>query len=147
VSDIEFFDQKRKKYRGGTIIGTLIFFVAWLLRCVIKISEPEMETFHIIVLTILILSICSQAYFAVKLKFIEKKIKRDPVLKEALHNEWVRLNELKAWKVAFFSIIIYIIFVGILSFSVKINDTMLIVVTALLVGFGSYNTTLQILDK
>ena len=147
TDQIEIFDQKRKKYRGGAIVGTIIFFIAWLLRSIIKIFALEMETFHTIVFTLLILSVIFQAYFAIKLNIIEKNIKSNPILKEALHNELVRLNELKAWKVAFFSMIIFIVIVGILSLSVKINDTMVIVVTALLVGFGSYNTTVHILDN
>ena len=144
---IEILDQKRKKYRGRAILGSIVFFVAWLLRSIIKIYDLEMETFHTVVFIVLLLSVCYQAYFAIKLNIIKKRIKRDPLLKEALNNEWVRLNELKAWKVAFFSMMIFIVLVGILSFSVHIRDTMLIVVTALLVGFGSYHTTVYILDR
>lgn len=147
TEQIEILDQKRKKYRGRTILGTIIFFIAWLLRSIIKIYELEMETFHTAVFIILLLSLCYQAYFAIKLNVIEKHIKRNPFLKEALYNELVRLNALKAWKVAFFSMMIFIILVGILSFSVQIRDTMLIVVTALLVGFGTYHTTVYILDR
>ncbi|MBN1999054.1 hypothetical protein JW935_15960 [candidate division KSB1 bacterium] len=144
---IEIFDQKRKKYRGDTIIGSIIFFIAWVIRSIIQIFELEMVTFHTIVFIILLLAICYQAFFAVKLNLIEKKIKSNPALNEALHNELVRLNELKAWKVAFFSVILFIVLVGILALTVKIDDTMLIVLTALLVGFGSYNTTVYVLDN
>ena len=116
TEQIEVLDQKRKKYRGRAILGSIIFFIAWLLRSAIKIYELEMVTFHTVVFIVLLLSICYQAHFAIKLNLIEKRIKRDPVLKEALNNEWARLNALRAWKVAFFSMMIFIVLVGILSF-------------------------------
>ena len=57
TEQIEILDQKRKKYRGRTILGTIIFFIAWLLRSIIKIYELEMETFHTAVFIILLLYI------------------------------------------------------------------------------------------
>ena len=147
TEQIEIFDQKRKKYRGGHIIGIIVFFFAWLLRCVIKIFELEMETFHTVVFVFLILSVLFMAYFAIRFNIIEINIRKDSILKEALHNELVRLNRLKAWKIAFLSIVIFLIIVAILSAFVQINDFMLIFVTALLVGFGACNITIHILDR
>ena len=138
---IELFDRKRKKYRGGHVTGFIVFLIAWLVRTVLKIFELEMDTLHTLLLSVLILSVLYQGYFAVRLKLIERDIRNDPHLKEALHNELVRLNELKAWKTAFFAVIVFIVMMGILSLAVHIRDTMLIVLTTLLVGFGAFNTT------
>ena len=144
---IEVFDLRRKKYRGGYVTGFAVFLIAWLVRTILKIFELEMDTLHIILLCLLLLSAFYQAYHAIRLKYLEKDIRGDPFLKEALHNELVRLNELKAWKVAFFSVIVFIVLVGILSLTIHIRDTMLIVITTLLVGFGTFNTTVYILDR
>jgi len=78
---------------------------------------------------------------------VERKIRKDPVLKEALYNEMVQLNELKAWRAAFFSLILFILLAAYLIVADILKDPMILVVTALLVGFGSYNVTVYLLDK
>ena len=78
---------------------------------------------------------------------MERKIRKDPVLKEALYNEMVQLNELKAWRAAFFSLILFILLAAYLIVADILKDPMILVVTALLVGFGSYNVTVYLLDK
>lgn len=87
------------------------------------------------------------AYFAARLVIVERNIRKDPILKEALYNELVRLNELKAWRIGFFSLIVFIILAAYLIVADLLKDPMLLVVTALLVGFGSYSITIYLLDK
>ena len=74
-------------------------------------------------------------------------MKQDPRLKEAMNDERIQLNELRAWKVGFFALIGFIIFAAIVSLLIEINDMMLVYLTALLIGFGARNTAVYLLDR
>lgn len=144
---IEIMDQKRNKFRRGYIIWLVVFFIAWIARSILKIFELEMDLFEIILLVILIFSVAVQAFYALKDNLLNLKLRKDPALREAVNDELVQLNELKAWKTAFFSLIGYVVFVAILSLFITFNDPMLIYITALLIGFGSYNTAVYFLNR
>jgi hypothetical protein len=147
TNQIEMYDRKRKKYRGGHIIGFIVFFIAWIVRTLIKMLELKLGTLYTGSMIVLLLAIAVMAYFAARLVIVERKIRKDPIIKEALYNELVRLNELKAWRIGFFSLIVFIILAAYLIVADLLKDPMLLVVTALLVGFGSYNITVYLLDK
>lgn len=144
---IEIADQRRTRYRGGHIVWLIVFFVAWVIRSILKVAELEMDTLHTVLLAILILSVLAQAYYAVRIKLLEREIRHDASLKEALNNELVRLNQLKAWRVSFFAVVLFIVLVAVLSLWIDFNDLMLLFITALVVGFGTYNTTVYFLDR
>ncbi len=147
TSRIEIFDHKRMRYRGGALIGSIIFFIAWIGYVLLRISAQNMDVLRTIILAILILAVIFQAYFAVRLNLLERQIRKDPILKEALDNELVQLNELKAWRTSFFSVIGFVIIAAITSFFVDITDLMLIFITALLVGFGTHNIAAYFLNR
>ena len=147
TNQIEMYDRKRKKYRGGHILGFIVFFIAFIVRTLIKMLELKWGTLYTGSMIVLLLAIAVMAYFTARFLIVERKIRKDPVLKEALYNELVRLNELKAWRIGFFSLIVFIILAAYLIVAELLKDPMLLVVTALLVGFGSYNITVYLLDK
>ena len=147
TTKIEMFDQKRKRNRGGGLIGSAIFLIAWIGYVVIRISCLNIDLLRTIVLVVLILAVLFQAYFALMNVLLEREIKKDPQLKDALNNELVQLNELKAWRASFFSVIGFIIVAAVLSIFVQINDIMLVFLTALLIGFGTHNTAVYLLDR
>jgi hypothetical protein len=140
-------DQKRRKFRGGHLIGFSVFFVAWIIRSALKVAESENDLVYTILMILLLLSALFQAYYAIKGKRIEDEIKKEPFLEEALNNELIRLYELKAWRTAFFSVIGFIFLVAVISLFVEFNDIMLIFLTTFLVGFGTYNLTIYVLDR
>lgn len=147
TNQIEILDEKRRKFRGGHLVGFSVFFVAWIIRAVLKVVEIENDLAYTVLMVLLLLSVLFQAYFAIKGKAIEDEIKKEPFLKEALNNELIRLYELKAWRVAFFSVIGFIFLVAVASLFVEYNDIMLIFLTTFLVGFGAYNVAVYILDR
>jgi uncharacterized protein with PQ loop repeat len=147
TTQIEVFYQLRKKYRGAHVLGLSIFFFAWIARSIYKISTSNMENVHLIIFILLLLSLAYLAYFAIRFNIIERKIKQDPSLREALHDELFQLNELRAWRTAFFSVISFNLIVALLSLFIVFEDFMLIFITTLLIGFGSYSLTLYILDR
>ena len=147
TTQIEMYDQKRKRFRGGALIGSAIFLVAWIGYVITRISCLNNDLLRTIVLAILILAVLFQAYFAIKNVLLEREIKKDSQLKDALNNELVQLNELKAWRASFFALIVFIVVAAVLSIFVQINDIMLVFLTALLIGFGTHNTAVYLLDR
>jgi hypothetical protein len=147
TTQIEIYDRKRKRYRGGGLIGSIVFFIAWMGYVILRLSCQTMDLLRTIVLVILILSVVIQAYYALRANLLERQIRKDPVIKEALDNELVQLNDLKAWRASFFSVIGFIGVAAIASIFVQINDLMLVFLTALLIGFGTHNTAVYLLDR
>ena len=147
TTQIEIFDRSRKRYRSGLLIGSFVFLLAWFGYILVRVSPRPMEIFHTIVLVVLITSLVVQAYYALRTTLLERQIRRDAKLNEALNNELIELNELKAWRAAFFSVLIFIAIIGVFSFFVQIKDLMLVLLTLLLVGFGAHNLAVYLLDR
>lgn len=147
TTKIEELDQKRKKNRLGFLIWSITFFTAWFIRSALKIFEVDNDLFYILLMIVLLLSIAFQVLFAIKDRKVNTNIKNDPLLKEALNDELVQLNSLKAWKIAFFATIGFVVFSAILWLLIDINDMMLIFLTTLLVGFGAYNISVYTLNR
>ncbi|MCX6554963.1 MAG: hypothetical protein NTZ12_08125 [Candidatus Aminicenantes bacterium] len=146
---IEIYDQKRKNFRGGYILGDIVFLVAFIVRSAMKISGKGTGTLWTGLHVILVFSLLWLAYFSIRLLFVERTIRRDPVLNEALHNELDRLNELKAWRIAFFSLIILNLIATYLFhiFDIPLRDPIILIITSLLVGFGSFDLARYLLDR
>jgi hypothetical protein len=147
TTQTEIFDQDRKRYRSGLLVGSIIFLVAWFGYILVRVSPRPLELFHTIVMVVLIVSLLIQAYYAVRTNLLERKIRKDAQLKAALNNELIQLNELKAWRAAFFAMLGFIILTGVFSFFVQIDDLMLVLLTLLLVGFGAHNLAVFLLDR
>jgi hypothetical protein len=147
TNQIEMFDRKRKKYRGGSILGFIVFFIAWTVRALIKMLELNLGTLYKGSMIVTLLVIGVMAYFVARFLIVERKIRKDPILKEALYNELVRLNEFRAWRNGFFSMILFILIAAYLIVADLLKDPMILVGGAILVGFGSYNITVYLLDK
>ena len=147
TTQIEIFDRDRKRYRSGLLVGSIIFLVAWFGYVLVRVSPSSPELFHTIVMVVLIVSLLIQAYYAVRTNLLERKIRRDAQLNAALNNELIQLNELKAWRAAFFAMLGFIILTAVFSFFVQIDDLMLVLLTLLLVGFGAHNLAVYLLDR
>ncbi len=143
----EIMDQKRKRYRRAHVIWFAVFFIAWIIRSALKLFELDLPLLENMLLLILIISVAVQAFYALKDNMLAIELRKDPQLKEAMNDELVQLNELKAWKAAFFSLIGYIIFVALLSMFIDFNDLMSIFITALIIGFGTYNSAAFVLNR
>ena len=143
TTKIELFDQKRQRNRGGFLVWSTIFFIAWFFRAGLKLLEVKNDLIYTILFVLLLISVGFQIVFILKDHRLETEMKRDPLL----NDELAQLNELRAWKVAFFALIGFILFAAILSMLMEINDLMLIYLTALLVGFGTRNMTVYFLNR
>ena len=147
TTSIELHYQLRKKFRGAHILGLIIFTLAWIARSVYKTANLDIENVHLVIFIVLLFSLAYLAFYAIRLNMLEHRIRSNPDLKEALYDELFRLNELKAWRTAFFSVIGFNVVIAILSLFIHFEDLMLIFITVLLIGFGSYSLTLYLLDR
>jgi uncharacterized membrane protein YbhN (UPF0104 family) len=148
-NQIEIYEQKRKRFRGGYILGDIVFLALFVARSVLKIAGTQAGTLWNALHVTLVISLIWLAYFSFRLVFVEREIRRDPLLNEALHNELDRLNELKSWRIAFFSLIILNLVAAFLFhiFSVPLKDPIILIIVSLLVGFGSFDTARYVLDR
>lgn len=147
TTQIEIFDRDRKRYRTGLLVGSLVFLLAWFGYILVRVTPQPQELLHTIVLVVLIASLIVQAYFALRTTLLERNIRKDARLKEALNNELIQFNELKAWRIAFFAVVGFIVITAGFSFFVQIEDLMLVLLTLLLVGFGAHNLAIYVLDR
>ena len=145
---IEIYDRKRKKSRGRFILSFGIFFIAFIAWSVLKIANTQagtLWTIRQVVLGLAFLCIC----FNIRLALIEREIRKDPLLKEAIYNELDRLNELKAWKIAFYSLTILTL-ISIYLFhilAVPLKEPIILIITYWLVAGGSFSFARYFLDK
>lgn len=147
TTKIERVDQQRGKNRQGFLVWSTIFFISWFIRSGLKIAEVENDTVFTVLLVVLIISLVLQVVYMFRDHRLYVEMKQDPRLKEAMNDERIQLNELRAWKVGFFALIGFIIFAAIVSLLIEINDMMLVYLTALLIGFGARNTAVYLLDR
>jgi len=147
TTKIEMMDRKRKAFRRGYISAMLVFVLAWIARAVIKNLAIKNDLLETLILIILLLCVLIQAFFVLKEGLLGRQINRDPLLKQAMNDELVKLNELKAWKTSFFALMGYNIIVAVLSLFVTFNDLMVIFLTAMLIGFGSYHISNYLLNR
>ena len=145
---IETYDRKRKKSRGHFILSFGVFFIAFIAWSVLKIAGTPAGTLWTVRQIALGLGfIC--IFFGIRLALTERTIRKDPLLKEAIYNELDRLNELKSWKVAFYSlniltlIAIYLFHI----FDVPLKEPIILIITYWLVGYGSFELTRYFLDR
>ena len=147
ASKIELLDQKRKSYRKGYVSGFFVFLAVWIMRSALKTLCLGTGIVQDSLLALLILAALVQAFYVVKEARLKDEFRNDKFVAEALNDELVQLNELKAWRTAFFALIGYIVLIAVLSFFVAFNDLMMLLITAVLIGFGSYNAAVFFLNR
>ena len=146
---IEIYDRKRKKYRGGYLLGDIVFLIVFIARSAMETADTKAGTLWTILNVIIVLSIVWMIYFTTRLVIVVREIRRDPLLKEALNNELDRLNELKAWRVGFFSLIFFNL-IALYVFhvmAVPLKEPVILLIISLLVGFGSFDIARYVLDR
>lgn len=145
--EFEALNQKRNAYRRGYLFGLGAFLLAWLVRSAVRLIHLGGGLLDGLLIALLVICVGVQAYFALQENLLRVKMQKDPVCREMMMDELVRLNELKAWRTAFFALIGYILALAILSCFVVIQDLMMVLITALLIGFGAYHAAAYRLNR
>ena len=148
-SKIETYARKRKELRGGHLLGYIIFFVVFIVRSALKIAGTQAGTLWTALHVIMALSLLWLLYFSIRLFKVQREIGADALLNEALNDELDRLNELKAWKAAFYSLIVFNL-VAVYLFhimAIPLKEPVVLIVSNLLVGTGSFDLARYFLDR
>jgi magnesium-transporting ATPase (P-type) len=143
---IERFDRERKYLRGAQIVAMVLFFINWVIFCGLEISGSGEGKFAKTMLIFIYAFVAALVLIGIRLRRNAYLINHDPVLKEALNNELVRLNRLRAWKAAFFGMLVCLVMTGILSQLFEIKN-LLILSSAVIVGLGTRNIVFYLLDR
>jgi hypothetical protein len=143
---IEIFDQKRIQFLKWQIIGIMVFLIISITEMILKFSGIPIQDIRLISLPILVFSVLLQAFFVMKLAFLQKKINQDIELKNALDNELVNLNRMKAWRTGFIILALSTCVFGVLSIFFPV-DPVYAALTSIIAGAGGYNLGFFVLES
>jgi hypothetical protein len=146
-NEIEAIDQRRRSYLRGYLIPFIAFMIFMIIRFFFRAGDLNKEPVGIAVLVGLIIAVAVQAYYMIRLSLLQKSIRSDPVLKEALDNEMVRLYEIKSWKAAYIAAIGAAFFFAFASFFYPVCDPVLVALAATIAGAGAYRASFYILYR
>ena len=93
---IERFDRERNILRGAQIVAMVLFFIAWVIFCGLEINGSGEGKSAKTLLILIYIFTAALVVIGIGLRRNAYLINHDPVLNEALNNELVRLNRLKA---------------------------------------------------
>ncbi|MBE0687132.1 MAG: hypothetical protein IH585_14170 [Anaerolineaceae bacterium] len=143
---IEVFDLKRIRFLKWQIIGVMLFLIISISEMILKFSGIPIRDIRWISLPLLIISVLLQAIFVMKLAFLQKKIDKDMELKQALDNELVNLNRMKAWRTGFIILALFTGVFGVLSIFFPV-DPVYAALTSIVAGAGGYNLGFFVLES
>lgn len=140
-SEIERLDQQRMRYLEWYLIGSIVFIILSVTRYFLRLGDLNASPVGQAVLYGLILSLLVLAVSALASTRLGRKINQDPALKEALNNELVQALDVQSWKAAFFGAIGTTMFFALSWFFYPVCDPVMVALTAIVVGLGSYQGT------
>jgi hypothetical protein len=140
-SEIERLDRQRMRYLEWYLIGCVVFIILSVTRYFFRLRDLNASPVGKAVLYGLIVSLLVLAASALASARLGRKIKQDPALKEALNNELIQALNVQSWKAAFFGAAGTTIFFALTGFFYPVCDPVMVALTAIIVGFGSYQGT------
>lgn len=146
-SEIEIWEKRRVRYLEWFLVGFVIFMILSITRFFFRASGLNSKPIGVVVLAGLVLSVLILAASTMALAKMNSRFKEDPVLREALKNELVSYVELESWKAAYFGAIATTMFFAIAWFFYPVYDPVLVSITAIIAGAGSYILTFYIKYK
>ena len=143
-SEIEFWEKRRMRYLEGLLVGFVVFMILSIIRFFFRASGLNSTPIGYVVLAGMVSSVLILALGTYGLGKMNARFKQNPALKEALMNELVTYIELKSWKAAYIGAIATTVFFAITCFFYPVYDPVLISLTAIVAGAGSYHLTFYI---
>ena len=140
-SEIEKLDQKRMKNLELYLIGVILALILSITRYFFRLGDLNSQPVGLAVLIGLVLSVFILILSTIRSARLKKKIMSDPSLEAALSNEFVRSLDVQSWKAAYFGAIGTTIFFAISSFFYPVCDPVMVALTSIIAGIGTYQAT------
>jgi hypothetical protein len=141
VSDIDMLDKKRMGYLALYLVGFVFFLILSVTRYFFRLRGLNSQPIGIAVLIGLLLSLLLLVISTIGSLSLGRKIKRDPLLKEALYNELVRSLEVQSWRAAYFGAAATTVFFAVAWFFYPLCDPVMVALTSIIAGLGAYQAT------
>ena len=140
-TDIERLDLRRLRILGTYLIFFVGFVILTLVRFFFRVPGLNERPIGLAVLAGLIVTLIAQVVSIFMQARLVAKINKDPRLKAAFDNEWLRLLETQAWKAAYIGAAGTVLFFAIVSAFYPVCDPVMIALTAIVIGAGAQRTT------
>ena len=141
------FEQKRRTYHRGWLLGFILFTVLWVVRFALRWAEVQSRSIDIGLAVGFILAIPLMLYFIVKLDSLRRQAKNDPELSALLQDELILHHQLQAWKYGFIAMAACLGVFIVLSVFLDFKDTNAVLFTALWAGFGGYHLSFYRMER
>ena len=140
--EIEMLDQRWKKNLAWSLIGSMMFVVLSVTRYFFRLRELNSEPIGQVVLAGLIASLLILAVSAFQSYRLGRRLREDPFLAEALHNELINALEIQSWKAAFLGAVAVPAFFAIVWFFYPVRDPVMVALTSIVMGSACYQGNL-----
>jgi hypothetical protein len=140
-SDIETLEKRRMRFLELYLIGFAAFVILSVTRFFFRLSGLNSQPVGTAVLFGLIICLLFLSISVIGHLTLERKIKDDPGLKEALYDELIQSLELRSWKAAYCGAVATTIFFAVAWFFYPVCDPVMIALTSVINGAGAYQAT------
>lgn len=139
TTEIERLDRKRISLLEWHLGGFLTFLVFSIVRFFFRASGLNTTPVGIAVLTFSILGVAIVGLSTAGLAAINRRVRHEPSLQEALYNEYIRAIELSSWRAAFIGSVVSNIFFAAAYFIYPVHDPVLVALNSIVIGAGAYH--------
>ena len=141
ISGIDALDRTRMKLLEWYLASFVVFLLLTIVRFFLRADGLNSQPGGIALLVGLIITLLIQAGSAIGTAWLAQKIRSNPDLEEALNNELIRSLETQSWKAAYFGAAGSTVFFAVVSFFYPVCDPVMIALTAIVTGLGTYQAT------
>lgn len=144
---IEALDLKRRRFLAIYVISFGVFFVTFVARFILRNAGALSGRFDWPLGILFGLSLPLQAYGAMGLNTVRRKIKCEPEKYAALYDELVKYQELRAWKFGFIAMAVCLAVFCIVAIFHGIKDIPSPLLISLFAGFGGYYLSFYLMNR
>jgi hypothetical protein len=147
MTRLEIFEQKRRVYHRGWLLGFILFTVFWMVRFVLRWAGVQSEPIRFVAAICMVLTVPLMFYFIVRMDSLRRQAKNDPELNALLQDELIQHHQLQAWKYGFIAMAGCLGVFVVLSIFLDLKDTIAVLFTALWAGFGGYHLSFYRMER
>lgn len=136
--EIERLDRNRVRLLEWHLAGFVVFFLFSIIRFFLRASGLNSAPIGLVVLILSVLGVAVVAGSTSGLALINRRLKLEPALGEALNNDYIRSIERSSWRAAYLGSVASTAFFAVVSFLYPIEDPVLVALNSIITGAGAY---------